>query len=368
MARSSSFFGLRRGSTKSMTFQVLNGKQITKDRVSHVANPRTNAQMRTRVAFGTVAKAGASLAELVGISFQGITNINASRRRFNALNISYLTGALKNNEAVGAYAPKGLSVLIPNPYIVADGTIRNATLGTAQESNGQITMTSHSFRLTAGKTYTGEELIKIAFGCLPGDQITLVGISAGQPVEYKEQEYEILRDGVMTSARVVFKDAESIAAVTPLTIAAEPVAATVQAQLAAVIGNCIKEGYEDFVTCLSNADAYDTSVDTGTVNVILDWEGALAEPSLVPIIGDVTDMMAFGYFRSHLNEAGTQWMFSRCQLVAVAPQYTEGTYDDEDAVNYGYQYPVARGTYLVTNARENSRYTETGGDDNSLGF
>lgn len=351
-----------------MTFQVLNGKQITKDRVNHVANPRTNAQMRTRVAFGTVAKAGASLAALVGISFQGYTNINASRRRFNALNISYLTGALKNNEAVGAYAPKGLSVLIPNPYIVADGTIRNATLGTVQKGNSQITQTSHTFNLVAGKTYTGADLIKLAFGCLPGDQITLVGISAGSAVEFKEQELQILRDGVMTSARVVFKDTEDIAGVTPVTIPDEPTAALVKAAIASAIGNCIKEGFEDFVTCLSNEEAYDTSVDGATVSVILDWEGALAEPSLVPIIGDVTEIMAFGYFRSHLNEAGTQWMFSRCQLVAVDPEYSQVTYDGDEPVNYGYQYPVARGTYLVTNARENSRYTETGGDDNSLGF
>ena len=33
MAKSSGYFGLRRGSTKSHTFSVLNGKQITKDRV-----------------------------------------------------------------------------------------------------------------------------------------------------------------------------------------------------------------------------------------------------------------------------------------------------------------------------------------------
>lgn len=33
MAKSSTYFGLRRGSTKSLTFSVADGKQITKDRV-----------------------------------------------------------------------------------------------------------------------------------------------------------------------------------------------------------------------------------------------------------------------------------------------------------------------------------------------
>lgn len=51
MAKSKSFFGLRRGSTKTLTFSVLKGQQITKDRVAQVANPRTESQMTNRIAF-----------------------------------------------------------------------------------------------------------------------------------------------------------------------------------------------------------------------------------------------------------------------------------------------------------------------------
>lgn len=51
MAKSRSFFGLRRGSTKSLTFQVNKGQQITKDRVYEVANPRTTQQMAQRLRF-----------------------------------------------------------------------------------------------------------------------------------------------------------------------------------------------------------------------------------------------------------------------------------------------------------------------------
>lgn len=56
MAKSQSFFSLRRGSTKSMTFQVLAGQQITKDRVTEVSNPRTNGQMLQRARFATAVK------------------------------------------------------------------------------------------------------------------------------------------------------------------------------------------------------------------------------------------------------------------------------------------------------------------------
>lgn len=55
MAKSKSFFGMRTGSTKSLTFQVNRGQQITKDRVSHVSNPRSTAQMRQRLTFAAAA-------------------------------------------------------------------------------------------------------------------------------------------------------------------------------------------------------------------------------------------------------------------------------------------------------------------------
>jgi outer membrane protein assembly factor BamA len=49
MAQSKSFFGLRRGSTKSLTFQVFEGKQVTKDRVYNVKNPQTDGQILQRM-------------------------------------------------------------------------------------------------------------------------------------------------------------------------------------------------------------------------------------------------------------------------------------------------------------------------------
>lgn len=56
MAYSNSFFGLRRGSTKTMTFSVLNGVQITKDRVEGGANPRTDGQQSQRSLFANAVK------------------------------------------------------------------------------------------------------------------------------------------------------------------------------------------------------------------------------------------------------------------------------------------------------------------------
>ena len=45
MANGENFFGQKSGSTKSLTFQIRNGKQIVKDRVYRVRNPRSESQM-----------------------------------------------------------------------------------------------------------------------------------------------------------------------------------------------------------------------------------------------------------------------------------------------------------------------------------
>ena len=82
MAKSKSFFGLRTGSTKSLTFQVNQGKQITKDRVSIVKNPRSLAQMQQRLLMATVSAAYASMKQIVDHSFEGVSYGQATMSEF----------------------------------------------------------------------------------------------------------------------------------------------------------------------------------------------------------------------------------------------------------------------------------------------
>ena len=103
MARSKSFFGLRTGSTKTLTFQVYRGQQITKDRVYRVSNPRTEAQMKQRAIIPIVAASRAALKGLVDHSFEGVNYGNDSLKKFSELNLR--SGAL----IVESYAPNGHS-------------------------------------------------------------------------------------------------------------------------------------------------------------------------------------------------------------------------------------------------------------------
>ena len=117
MAKSKSFFGLRTGSTKSLTFQVYRGQQITKDRVTRISNPRTEAQMSQRALIPLVAAARSALKGLVDHSFEGVAYGDQSLKMFSSLNLK--AGALK----VASYAPNGYS----NPgfanLVVSRGTI-----------------------------------------------------------------------------------------------------------------------------------------------------------------------------------------------------------------------------------------------------
>lgn len=113
MAKSSSFFGLRSGSTKSLTFQILNGKQVTKDRVSNVKNPRTYAQAAQRSKMAAVADAYRALSSICDHSFESVTYGPASRREFMSLN---LARPIKPE-------PKGFSLPIGVGLQVSKGTL-----------------------------------------------------------------------------------------------------------------------------------------------------------------------------------------------------------------------------------------------------
>jgi hypothetical protein len=137
MAKSKSFFGLRSGSTKSLTFQVYRGQQITKDRVYRVSNPRTEAQMTQRALIPIVAAARSALNGLVDHSFEGVAYGEASLKEFSKQNLR--AGAI----GVTSYSPNGVS----NPgfanLIVANGSIdgkfdmaESTTSGNRYETQG----------------------------------------------------------------------------------------------------------------------------------------------------------------------------------------------------------------------------------------
>lgn len=123
MAKSKSFFGLRRGSTKTLTFSVFNGKQVTKDRVESVKNPRSLAQMAQRMCMATASAAYAQMKEIVDHSFEGVTYGLNNMSEFIRQNVKEIKAAVNNPAgAVFAFNPYQDRNLYGGAFIMSAGS------------------------------------------------------------------------------------------------------------------------------------------------------------------------------------------------------------------------------------------------------
>lgn len=123
MAQSKSFFGLRRGSTKSLTFSVYNGKQVTKDRVTEVKNPRSSMQMEQRAFMSSALKAYSAMKQICDHSREDVPYGQKTMNAFISDNINMLRSRAKN---VNLSEYKGNVVV--NPWIISKGSLEPAPL------------------------------------------------------------------------------------------------------------------------------------------------------------------------------------------------------------------------------------------------
>ena len=144
MAQSKSFFGLRRGSTKTLTFSVYNGKQVTKDRVTDVKNPRSAAQMKQRAIMATALRGYSALQEICDHSFEGVTYGQKSMNYFVSENARMIRSAAPK---VNLSLSKGNSV--SNAYIIAKGSLPPVGVS-ANENQFRISITIPESGFTFG--------------------------------------------------------------------------------------------------------------------------------------------------------------------------------------------------------------------------
>lgn len=218
MAKSKSFFGLRTGSTKSLTFQVYRGQQVTKDRVYRISNPRTEAQMRQRAIIPIVAASRVALKGLVDHSFEGVNYGNDSLKKFSEINLR--SGAL----LVESYAPNGYS----NPgfanLTVSKGTLNDC--GVTAETGQDNTVVVYTYQ-PSGNTdlkfkaaKAGDKADAVlrtiaewgATNCdavAPGNQLTFLTVSAKDYVSVGDNRAPISGFDIF---RLLFPSAENTSA------------------------------------------------------------------------------------------------------------------------------------------------------------
>ena len=167
MAQSKSFFGLRRGSTKTLTFSVYNGKQVTKDRVVGVKNPRSSAQMNQRAIMATAIHGYSALKEICDHSFEGISYGQKSMNYFVRENTRMIRNA---GAGVNLSLFKGNSV--SNAYIISKGTLP-AVVVTSSSSNSTLEFTMSIAGNASSSTTFGNFMGWFGANKL-GDMVTIV--------------------------------------------------------------------------------------------------------------------------------------------------------------------------------------------------
>ena len=178
MARSKSFFGLRKGSTKEHTFSTYRGQQVTKSRVINVANPQTMGQMEQRLRLVQVANAAAKLKGLIDHSFEGVTYGQTSIGKFRAMNLS--SGALWPR----SWVPKGVGDCGVADFIVSKGTLPeiDSVFDDTKAKAGANASIKQAVAIESSKQTFLDWMYKNDFR--EGDQLTfLAGFQNGTSVE-----------------------------------------------------------------------------------------------------------------------------------------------------------------------------------------
>lgn len=191
MAQSKGFFGLRKGSTKSLTFSTLDGKQITKDRVYDVKNPRTESQMRQRMLMTTVGAAYKILKSIADHSFEGYSSGMQCMRQFNSRNLNRFkqAAAAKGSVAFNEYKDGDIN---PLPFILASGSLPGFVFSFDGESNLQIVGEKED------ADFATAEGIYAALGVQRNDLITFCtvigeGTTLNGVYSYKAERFNIVR-------------------------------------------------------------------------------------------------------------------------------------------------------------------------------
>lgn len=175
MAKSKSFFGLRRGSTKSLTFSVYEGHQVTKDRVTEVKNPRTPSQMQQRMVMATALAMYSAGKEIFDHSFQGVTYGAKSMNKFLADNVKLIRADVLAGGKDFSANVYGNKAALQGSFKLSEGTLAAIPDSMVSMPEDGVQM---GIQIGVGDKIT-VATIKAYLGLSDGDYFTLIGLRDG---------------------------------------------------------------------------------------------------------------------------------------------------------------------------------------------
>lgn len=180
MAKFNPFLGTQVGSVGDVVMYRRNGMQVQRARIREVKNPRTESQAKNRAVLATMGSAYSYMQAIVDHSFQNKSGKSLNMQEFQKLNQG-IARSLDNAPAFDAqmynYNFKGESVLRPNPYAIARGTLPRVQILAPEESNfGDGFIFGGDFGELLNTTTTYQQACD-ALGVELGSQLTICIIS-----------------------------------------------------------------------------------------------------------------------------------------------------------------------------------------------
>lgn len=359
-------FWLRGGKGKlagSVLFKGERGTIVRENVAPH--NPQTGGMMRQRALFATVTQAAKLMLPIIGLSFEGINEGKLNRRKFVQLNATYLGSIARNILTTGTnprglrFSGKGNMQLIPNPYIIARGTLKLPNQGIAIINNGGIPTPQQSYTVTIPLgQYTPLQLWELLYGMKPGSQLTFPYITlAINPVskfamEITDEAGNVI-DGIRYASffapRIVLKTEDG----DPVQITAQTTAEQLESYLA---NGVVSEKTEDYVLGYFCHMATAAATAAGLpVTIEPDYEEMFITQGRA--IGSC------GLIYSELDQNGS-WRYTNSQMVNFAVENIK-VGNEFVAQYYGLKLENAINTYRKTSTTDKN-YLQTGGEGGNV--
>lgn len=214
------FLGYARGKVGDLVFTRVNGEQVTRARNRHPRNPRTNKQLIQRAIMSTVMSAYSAGQEIFDHSFQGYSVGAGNQRRFLSLNTNMLRTQLAVDfenatpeEALAKVTAPKIQTVIPNQYVIAEGSMVQNYFGFGVDSNE---IPGYFIAAPNEGEKTNEYAARV--GLVAGDIYTFVFIStskADDDVLFKalgiaSVDYDIIYRGAFGWVRLITKNLSAV--------------------------------------------------------------------------------------------------------------------------------------------------------------
>lgn len=354
------------------------------------SNPQTEGQMAQRIIFATVAQARKFMKPIINHSFEGVAYGKKSEEKFDSLNIAQLRLLAAHDfelqpqaaDASVFVTTKNVSALIPNKYIISDGSLgtpaAKVTLdgGVARMTFGGASgfaVVPHEDTQVGGYDITLGEVIRALFGLTDVDeQLTLCSIvrnDDGYRYSYQGSTVagaQIAPTG-FNAKRLVFNETADMGQLIHVLNADGTINDDAEANIGAAVSTAfnnklsdkaLRELIENVITSSLELNVNGSTAEDYRVG----WDSfgtSINDLYVYDVENDSVYVYALGMIRSKL--VGKNWRRSRSVMIINSPE--EGTFS-----NFGLTWNLANAAWFdKVQLTDDGFFLNEAGSDNQVG-